>query len=204
MYKIIEKYMKKNTAKNYVSKIAATMFCLVMLVYGHCGYAGKIQIPVEIQCSNSPLTSPWVIFNGEPGSQHTLITNGLREEGREGILEVVEIEGIGRTCYGLHVCVEARCILSNNRANLSLTGSYFTCEVGEGMRVTMFAPNSSNPDKYHYVGTLITSRDEEKMQKVTKKMQEVTSSTNNIASNVEKEQLWLNAKIIFPEFGASF
>ena len=32
--------MKKNIAKNYVGRIVASMFCLVMLIYGQCSYAG--------------------------------------------------------------------------------------------------------------------------------------------------------------------
>jgi Ran GTPase-activating protein (RanGAP) involved in mRNA processing and transport len=31
--------MKKNIAKNYINKIVAAMFCLVMLIYNQCGYA---------------------------------------------------------------------------------------------------------------------------------------------------------------------
>ena len=35
--------MKKSIAKNYISKVIATVFCLMMLAYVQCGYAGVIE-----------------------------------------------------------------------------------------------------------------------------------------------------------------
>lgn len=138
--------------------------CVIVAISCAC-CAMVEQYPVEIKCSPNPIDVPWRVLNGESRFQFTITTEGLRVDGKDSIEEIVDTESVRTKHSGLHAFVVARCIPSNKGADITLTGSFLTCGVGEGIRIKMFSPNSIDPDKYHYVGVLTAvTQDEEKKQ----------------------------------------
>ena len=182
--------MLKN--RNVVRVIRMIVGCTAIIVSSYT-YAGTTThvIPLEFKCGSNPVGAPWYVFNGTPGVQYTLTTKGIREIGKDYIMEINDINGIGKTSYGLCVYVEARCIPLDDETDISLTGNSLACNVGEGIKIKMFEPNSVNPDKYHYVGTLTITRHKEKIQ-------EITTDNTTTVSDSEKEQLQSNANTKSP------
>lgn len=164
-----------------ISQIVRATICYTLVMASPYACAETTYTPVEIKCSNNPMVAQWTMFAGRPGVQYTLTTDGLREEGKEGIAEVVRTRYVGRTRDGLHMFVAARCTSSpNTDVDISLTGNFLECNMGDGIEVIMLEPNNGNPDKYHYVGTLAATRGEERLLKM--------ASSNVIAINEEQPQ----------------
>jgi hypothetical protein len=187
--------MKTKIVKNYLDRIVSAMFCLLMLVYSQYGYAVTVNVPIELQCSRNPLLSSWVTIPGQPGTQYALTTMGIKESIREeeGVLEVIKISNVGRTHYGLHVFVEARCMPSNKGNDLSLTGSLLVCADGEGIKVRMFEPNSSDPDKYRYAGMLVVNKSEEETKQI------IIDQTNVVYDKKVGQQLRTETMLVAPK-----
>ncbi len=178
--------MLKN--RNILQIVRMIVGCVATILSSY-GYAGITHSPVELKCSSNPMAAPWLMLKGTIGIQYTLTTKGLREDGKESITEVAKIDNIGKTSNGLSVYIEARCIPLNEEVDISLTDSFLTCNVGDGLIVRMFEPNNINPDKYHYVGILTITRNE-------KKVLESTNSNSTIVGNNE-QQLQFNNKLNF-------
>lgn len=68
--------------------------------------------------------------------------------------------------YMLALCVPSIPLLDGVTTNVSLTNSYLSCNIGEGIKVRMSEPNSSDPNKYHYIGTLTVTENKEHKQEV--------------------------------------
>ena len=148
--------------KSMVQIIRVVIGCVAIITSPYI-YAGVVHVPVIIKCSSNLMESPWVVFDGAPGTQYTITTKGLRDnEIGEEVVEVTNDGLVEKTSYGLPAYVEAKCIPSNEATNISLTNSFLTCNKGEGIKVNMFMPNSSNPNRYHYVGMLTIALDEKK------------------------------------------
>ena len=161
--------------------------CMTIMVSPYV-CANTIHVPVEIGCSNNLLESPWITFNGIPGVRYTLTTRGLRDsEANEDVVKVVNAGLVSKTIYGLHVHVEARCIPRNNGKYVSITGTVLGCGIGEGIKINMFAPNSSDSNRYRYVGMLTISQDEKKEYK------------GNIIFNGKEELSQVKIKLDIPE-----
>lgn len=170
--------------KNVMQTVRIIVCCAVVVVSPYA-YAEVTYIPVEIKCSNNPMAAQWITFAGDPGVQYTITTEGLREDGKEGVAEVVRTRYVGRTRDGLHMFAAARCVSSpNTDVDISLTGSSLECSIGDGIEATMLEPNSSNPDKYHYVGTLAVVRSEGNM----------LGATGSNATIIGEEQLQSSKK----------
>ncbi len=178
--------MLKN--KRIVQIIKMLVSCVISIISAYTN-AEVTYAPVELNCSSSPMKTPWLVIKGTPRIQYTLATKGLREDGKEAILEVANVDGAGKTSSGLFVYVEARCISSNEEVNISLTDDFIACNVGDGLIVRMREPNNIDPDKYHYVGVLTIIRDE-------KKMLEVINNNATTVSNSE-QQPQFNNKLSF-------
>lgn len=153
--------------KNITKILKVIVTCTVIMVSPYA-CAGTMTIPIELECSRGLMLAQWVTFNGEPGTQYTLTTKGIRdaERKKEGIITVRNVNSLGRTHYGLYVYVEARCMPRNGEVNMSLTGSSLTCDEGEGIKIKMSEPNSMNKNGYNYVGTLTIVQDEKEESKV--------------------------------------
>ena len=67
---------------------------------------------------------------------------------------------------GLHVYVEARCE-SQIEKEISPTGKSLICNVGDGIEIRMLEPNSSDPNKYNYVGTLTITKNVKQQKTIT-------------------------------------
>ena len=176
--------------KNTIRIVKAIIYCAIIMTSPYA-CAVVVHVPVEIKCSRNPMVAPWVIFGGAPETQYTLITKGLRETGKE-VLEVVEVDGVGRTHDGLYVYAEARCIPSNKETRISLTGNFLACKPGEGIKIAMLEPNSGDPEQYSYIGTLHIARNEKKVQKA------IVSDIITVRDVVD-EQLQSNMKFLFQE-----
>ena len=175
--------------KNIIRIVGMIIGCITIIISSYA-YAEVIQVSVEIPCSPNPIAAPWVTFDGEPEVQYSLTTNGLLEDRKEGVVEIVKIGSLSRTPDGLYVYVGARCIPTDVATNISLTGSTLTCNVGEGIKVSMLEPNNRNPDKYRYSGKLTITRDEKK------EGQEVSVVNATTVYDSEVERLLFDTKVI--------
>lgn len=158
-----------------IKRIFKVMVGCVVIVVSPYICANTMNIPIELECSKNLMMAPWHVFGGKPGIQYSLTTEGLRDVGKDGIVKIVDVNSLGRTLYGLHVSVVAKCIPLDEEADMSLTGSHLACNDGEGIKIKMFEPNG-DPDKYHYVGTLTITVDEKgKEEKKQKELNDVTT-----------------------------
>lgn len=174
--------------KNIKKIFRVVLGCIAIIVAPHV-YSKTIHIPVELRCSKNPTTASWKVLNGISGVQYTITTKGLRESGND-IMKIVNVDGLGTVNDDLHVYVEARCLPQNDEVDISPTDSSLACNQGEGIAVKMFAPNNIDPNKYHYVGILAVTENEEKVQEFT--------INDSIVSDIDKESPHTNAKLVKP------
>ncbi len=181
--------------KNIMQIARLVVGCIVITISPYICATVKVEnIPGEWECSKGPKSAPWVTFDGIPGTQYTLTTKGLYENGKESVTEVVDIDNVPMTRDGVLMIVGAKCMPSlEEGAAVSLTGSSLVCGVGEGIAVKMFAPNNINSNKYHYVGTIAVRHTEE--------IQEITNSNVTKISDSKKKQLQFdgNIKVVTPK-----
>lgn len=172
--------------KNIILITKAAVCCATIII---CSYASAevVHIPVEIPCSENPMVAPWITYNGEPKIQYAITTEGLRETEKEGVLEVINVNGLGRTHEGIHTYVEARCMPADVETDVSLTNSSLICKKGEGIKIKMFEPNSINPGQYRYVGilTIMTENKKKIMEVESKSVAEISSQSKQLQFNVE-------------------
>jgi len=161
------------------------IMCFFLIAsYGQYGYAEVMQVPVRVPCSENLLSvikASWVEYSGIPGVRYSLVTNGLLDSDKEGVMRVSEKKGFfgGVTDDNVGMIAVATCIPRRGEADMSLTGSIFRCETGEGIRIKMVSPNNVNPNKYQYAGTLMLVKDEE--DEIIDSIESITFGVNDMS-----------------------
>ena len=122
---------------------------------------------ISIQCCVNPDWVPVHEYSGEPNTQLTLVTEGLQVLGNSELIKDGFVNDI---------VVRAHCLSYYNGERLSDTtniygnmwpsGETLTCEKGDGLAITMISPNDQDPDRYHYMATLVRVRDETELTHV--------------------------------------
>jgi hypothetical protein len=160
--------MKKNIAKNYVSKIVTAVFFLAMLVYGQCGYAGIVSFDLVIKCSRNFMEAPWHTYNGEPNTRYSVRTKGMMITGISNIVTPIDWWITVSPLLPESIHIDAKCIASDGHeeywVNMWSPGKTLTCRKGDGISIKMFEPNDENPNKYQYIASLTIERDDEKKE----------------------------------------
>lgn len=132
------------------------MFGLSMLIYSQDGYALTAQMEVIIGCEASPLVINWCRFDGEPDTQYSLTTRGIKVDG--------SMVNMAKWDYKNNPTnVLARCIPSFADVDMFPSTGVFptiTCPKGCGLEVAMIQPNDPNSDKYRYVSVLTITKDD--------------------------------------------
>jgi len=148
----------------YTFNKISVIFSLLILICCSHGYATEVEIPVQIPCSKdffASIDTPWVVYPGIPGFQYTLTTMGLLDNNKRDVVTTRKEGFLSSTDDGICVSIEAKCIPQNISANVSSTGDYLTCNVGEGIKIKMYSPNDTNPDRYRYIGKLTMVKDDD-------------------------------------------
>ena len=163
------------TIKNCFDKIVLMMFCLLMIGYSQCGYAGVTSMEISVGCNEKPNIARPLVYIGSPDVQLSLITKGIRVVGTDSL--IIDWDSFKFQQHEVNLPddpeIVAECLpYADGKIVLDVYGLAYesmwppnktlVCRKGEGMSIAMYAPNDVDPNKYQYVATLIINKDEHK------------------------------------------
>ena len=149
--------MKKLTCVIY--NLIAT--AAVMIMFSSVCYAETVTEDLEIKCSENPLADvaeSRINIAGIPKVQLTITTVGLRENGKENIIPVLQVGRRTKTADGMRIHILATCS-SGNKAEISVSDKSLACPIGDGLSVSVLSPEDP---KYTAVFQLAITKDDEK------------------------------------------
>jgi len=139
------------------------VFSVVVLVaiaiFSNSSFAMVRSRIIELQCGEDFLSAPEFRQEGNPYTQLSVETIGIKESGVYGIIDVVKKQEfrmnkdrmLGGSELPVHITADCGSLGSRNGKFISLTGASVVCEKGEKLTLRMFKPNSKNPDQFHAV-----------------------------------------------------
>lgn len=159
--------MSNNIANGSINFFGAACIFGLLVIQSNC-YAKLITTTTEINVKCSPTSEEAQAhtqsYIGTPNTYLSLTTKGMRIDNREELI----MDLANWDWQSNNVLVLAKCTTSDSVVKVLNMFPYteehssalptLQCEVGQGIEITMYAPNDSNPNTYQYVANLTTTR----------------------------------------------